>query len=319
MENAALDDLAILAFKRPKELTALLRSIESYGTKKVTIFQDYDAFLSPEWNECREIIQEFCKKSANRRHISSKIPLGPHDAMHKLLEACKQRDYRYFTFFEEDVLPSSVLLNAICEFQSIPEKRLLCYKISSISGNNGCLRLKSRSLDKTRFMRTQYFSVWGSCTLMSTISDYLRCTIPPTERLRGYVSEKLGEDELRTLSLHSLRPWFIYDYQFTMMLIESDTFQVVSTNSLLSHIGHGYNSTHFKTEEEADIGVEEKRLARLRFEMGRGRMFEELNMVGDDRGSNREATSFWGYGRINYTYRMIRICGKLLYTIWKGL
>ena len=318
-EQQMLDDVAILAFKRPRELAALLSAIGAYGAKRVTIFQDYDPVLSDEWKSSTELIVSFCRNRSEHEYILANIPLGPHDAIHRLLEACRVRGYNYFTFFEEDVLPSKVLLDAFCAFQSIPVSNLLSEGICSISGNSSCLRASSRERDGVRLMKTKYFSVWGSCTLMSTISGYLRCTLPPAEKLKSFTRGILTREELRTLSLHSLRPWFIYDYQFTMMLVESDMYQVIPTTSWLSHVGHGGSSTHFKSTEAVNIQDEERRLAAVRLDRNTVLLMEELQRIEDDRQGPDDGKSFWGYQRINFMYRMMRICAGLLFSAWKEL
>ena len=319
MKVQAIDDVAVLAFKRPRELNALLHAIDSYGTKKVTIFQDYDSCLSAEWQECSEIIKGFCSSSSTRKYIISDLSLGPHDAMHKLLEACKLRSYEYFTFFEEDVIPSRSLLDTIGAFQSVPEKQLLDNRISSISGNNGCLKLSSRDSAFTDLMKTQYFSVWGSCTLMRVISDYLRYTLPPTKKLREIGETKLSKSELRTLSLHSLRPWVIYDYQFTLMLVESDTYQLVPTAKWLSHVGHGHNSTHFKSANVIDIECEASKLANIRPRKDPRQLPEELEHCADDRELPQSKESFWGYRKLNYMCRILCVYISGLLEAWVEL
>jgi hypothetical protein len=298
MKGQAIDDVAVLAFKRPRELNALLHAIDSYGTKKVTIFQDYDSCLSAEWQECSEIIKGFCSSSSTRKYIISDLSLGPHDAMHKLLEACKLRSYEYFTFFEEDVIPSRSLLDTIGAFQSVPEKQLLNNRISSISGNNGCLNLSSRD---------------------SSFTDYLRYTLPPTKKLREIGETKLSKSELRTLSLHSLRPWVIYDYQFTLMLVESDTYQLVPTAKWLSHVGHGHNSTHFKSANVIDIECEASKLANIRPRKDPRQLADELEHCADDRELPQSKESFWGYRKLNYMCRILCVYISGLLEAWVEL
>jgi hypothetical protein len=302
---------SVLAFKRHNLLNNLLCRLEQFRITKVTILQDYDNSESDDWIHTKSVIRKYCANNSSWTFIANHINLGPHDSFTRLLQANIASGERFFTFFEEDIIPSLEALSLIKIYQDKSDSLERDFDVCSISVHNGTLPLRLRNTQIQQILRNQFFSVWGSCTRTDYIRKYYRYTIPPSDMLFGLLRGKISRSVLRTFIIQSLKTWTIYDYNFTLMLIESNAFQLCTTASLVEHLGIGLNSTHYSHLKDIDYRREISVLDCTYFDLTR--LEDSLSHTLPIIDCLNKEYSHWGYHKLRY-YRHIYMIACVLIT-----
>ena len=147
---------------------------------------------------------------------------------------------------------------------------------------------------------------------MSVIDKYYRSVLPPLSVLTKIASRHgIPSSIVRTICLHSQNPWYIYDFQFTLMLIESSTSQLLPTLDLLAHMGIGEDSTHFKRGDKSNVCVD------LAIRKNRSRELLDQLEIGDKidialKSVHKPISTFWGYSRTRFAVRSLLNFAKSL-------